>query len=131
MFAFSQLEYAIRSVVSDESGLDDLHFNAIMVHDFSVLCTGAIEVFFIGKAANVREMRKLLHQARALGDVRNRVAHGLWVPHMDGGRVIHVPRNSLKGRVFKGQAEELEARADEAVALRAKIEKLVAEWDLR
>jgi hypothetical protein len=128
MCEFSQLEYAIRAVVSDESGLDDIHFNAIMVHDFSVLCTGAIEVFFIGKEANKTEMRKLLNQARSLGDVRNRIAHGLWVAHLDGGRVIHVPRNSLKGKIFKDQAKELEKKADEANALRTKIERLVTDW---
>jgi hypothetical protein len=115
--------------MAEEAMLDDIHFNAIMVHDFAVLCTGAIEVFFIGKEAHKIEMRKLLNQARLLGDVRNRVAHGLWVAGLDGGRIIYVPRNSLKGKLLNEQAKDLEAKANEANALRAKIEALVARWE--
>jgi len=131
MCEFSQLEIAIRRAICDESGLDDIHFNAIMVHDFSVLCTGGIEVFFIGKEEHKKEMRRLLNQARALGDIRNRVAHGIWIADRDHGKVVHVPRNSLKGKIYKDQAKELEAKADEAIALRAKIEALVAKWEDR
>ena len=61
--------------------------------------------------------------AEALADIRNAVAHGLWVPFMEGGKVIHVPR-SLKPNISTEQAAALNKKADEARELRAQIEAL-------
>jgi hypothetical protein len=59
-----------------------------------------------------------------LNDVRNRVAHGLWVPFSEGGTVYHASRNKLKPVTSINQTNELEKCADEANDLRAELEKL-------
>jgi hypothetical protein len=74
-------------------------------------------------------MEPLLKKALSLGVIRNSVAHGLWVPFADGGKVIHVPR-SLKPNISTEQAVALEKKADEARAIRAGI-AAIADEDLR
>jgi hypothetical protein len=131
IYEFSQLEYEIRVRVSDEIGLPDWHFNEIMVHDFTMLCNAALKVFeFAYNTEKHRwvEMEPLLKKALGLGVIRNSVAHGLWVPSMEGGKVIHVSR-SLKPNISVEQADALEKKADEANAVRAGI-ALIADMDL-
>lgn len=102
------------------------YFNAIMTHDFATLCTGAIEVFrhsCSDKKERFERMERLLNRARTLGNERNTVAHGLWLPFQEGGKVIHVPR-SLKAKISIEQAKGLEDKADQANALRAEIEAI-------
>jgi hypothetical protein len=74
-------------------------------------------------------MERLLNRARTLGNERNSVAHGLWVPFQDGGKVIHVPRSSLKPKISTEQAKILEEKADQANALRAEIEALALDME--
>src|SRR5690242_4060138 len=38
IFEFSQLEYTLKHYVAEKVGLDDVHFNSIMTHDFAILC---------------------------------------------------------------------------------------------
>jgi hypothetical protein len=131
VFEFSQLEYAIRHYVAEEVGVMTEYFNAIMTHDFATLCTGAIEVFrhsYSDKRERFEKMERLLNRARTLGNERNSVAHGLWVPFQDGGKVIHVPR-SLKAKISTEQAKTLEEKADQANALRAEIEALALDME--
>lgn len=131
IFEFSQLEYAIRHYVAEEAHIEEKFFNAIMTHDFARLCTGAIEVFreSIPSEDRFKRMEALLKRAKSLGDDRNRVAHGLWVPFLEGGKVLHVPSN-LKQAVSTDQVKVLEGKADLACELRANIEAcaLDMEW---
>jgi hypothetical protein len=41
IFEFSQLEYTLKHHVAEEINLREEHFNAIMTHDFALLCTVA------------------------------------------------------------------------------------------
>jgi DNA primase len=126
IFEFSQLEYEIRYRVSEEVWISEEYFNAIMVHDFSVLCTAADHVFeicFEKEPEKAKKFKALIKKARALADIRNAVAHGLWVPFMDGGKVIHVPR-TLKPNISTEQATALNKKADEACELRAQISSM-------
>jgi hypothetical protein len=126
IFEFSQLEYEIRHRIAEEVWVSEEYFNAIMVHDFAVLCTAAHHVFQIAfekEPDRIKEFKALIKKARALADIRNAVAHGLWVPFMEGGKVIHVPR-SLKPNISTEQAAALNKKADEARELRAQIEAL-------
>jgi hypothetical protein len=44
MFEFSQLEYAIKHYVAEAVGIQEMHYHAVMSHDFALLCTVATEV---------------------------------------------------------------------------------------
>lgn len=110
IFAFSQLEYMLKEHVGCEAGVKDEHFTAMMTHDFALLCSIALDV--LGKSCKddeeKEELRAIITDCRKLNDVRVKVVHGLWVPFMDGGRVWHVSRNSLKPSMNVEQASELE-----------------------
>ena len=93
LFEFSQLDYEIRRQVGEVSGVDIIHVHDIMTHDFGPLCIAAIKVFdfeYSGTREKARreKMKGLLKQAQSLNNTRNTVAHGLWVPFEDGGKVI-------------------------------------------
>lgn len=126
LFEFSQLDYEIRRQVGEAAGVDLLHVHDIMTHDFGPLCIAAIKVFdfeYSGTREKLRreKMQGLLKRAQSLNNTRNAVAHGLWVPFEEGGKVIHLPRD-LKLRVSNQQASALEKKADEAKELRRQIE---------
>jgi hypothetical protein len=131
LFEFSQLDYEIRRQVGEAAGVDLIHVHDIMTQDFGPLCTAAIKVFdfeYSGTREKLRRerMRGLLKRAQSLNNIRNVVAHGLWVPFEEGGKVIHMPR-SLKLYVSNQQARTLEKQADEAKELRRQIESVVDE----
>ena len=147
IFEFSQVEYTIRYYLADQIGLHEEHFSAIVEsYDVALLITvakqvfkkplhsGAISAAFLHgpRPAYLRDFRAqndrgdrietLLNRFLEFNFYRNRVAHGLWVPSMDGGTVVHVPRNKLTPARFADQAVELEKRADELCKLRADLE---------
>ena len=131
LFEFSQLDYEIRRQVGEAAGVDDWHVHSIMTQDFGPLCIAAIAVFDFEYSTTRQKaqrdiMRGLLKRAQSLNNVRNAVAHGLWVPFEDGGKVIHMPKN-LQLNVSSQQARALEMKADEAKELRREIEAVVTE----
>ena len=132
IFQFSQAEYAIRHYLSEEIGLDEQHFSAVVEnYDVGVLCTVAKEVFGKSRAnTNAAEIVELIKKFRALSNNRNRVAHGLWVPFKDGGTVHHVPRGNLKPCTTANQAAELDKLADAACSLRAELERALSSLTL-
>lgn len=125
MFEFSQVEYAVRHYLAEEIGLKEEHFTAVIEsYEVGVLTTVAQEVFkkARGEVEGTR-IDKLLKRFRGLNDARKRVAHGLWIPFVDGGTVHYVSRSSLKNPIRLGdQAKALEVLADDACALRAELE---------
>lgn len=124
IYEFSQAEYTIRYHLAEEIGLDDRYFSAIVEsYEVGMLCTVALKVFHQTRASsNAAEIKNLVDKFRGINDRRNLVAHGLWVPHEDGGRVHYVPRN-LRPRVETNQAEILGELADEACKLRGDLER--------
>ncbi|MGH7784314.1 MAG: hypothetical protein ACREO5_10800, partial [Candidatus Binatia bacterium] len=116
MYEFSQAEYTIRHYLPEEIGLDEEHFAAVVEsYDVGLLCTVAIEVFKKSRAEkNAPQIKELINKFRDLNNNRNRVAHGLWVPFIDGGTVHYVPRGNLRSSRSANQAEALEKLADEA-----------------
>jgi hypothetical protein len=129
IFEFSQLEYEIRHQVAEAVDIPFWHFNEIMVHDFTILCNAALSVFkfaYTSEEHRWKKMEPLLKKALGLGNIRNAVAHGLWVPFVQGGKVIHVPR-SMQPNVSVKQAETLEKKADEARAVRIAIAAITDE----
>lgn len=44
IFEFSQLEYTLKHHISERIGLGDEYFDALMTHDFAMLCTIAESV---------------------------------------------------------------------------------------
>ena len=125
IFAFSQVEYTIRHHLAEEIGLDENHFAAVVEsYDVGVLCSVAIEIFTKTRSEkNAARIKELINNFRRLNEDRKRVAHGLWIPSKEGGTVHYVPRNSPKPSRAANQAEALKKRADDAIALRAELEK--------
>jgi hypothetical protein len=125
IFEFSQAEYTIRQYLASEIGLVDEHFSAIVEsYDVGLLCTVATKVFGKSRAGpNAAAIEGLINKFRGLNDIRNRVAHGLWVPFKDGGTVHHVSRSKLQPRTDNNQAEALDKLADEACNLRSQLEQ--------
>jgi hypothetical protein len=56
-----------------------------------------------------------------------KVAHGLWMPFFEGGRLMHTSRQTLKTSVSPDQARELDVRATQANQLRQTFEDWL--WD--
>lgn len=126
MFEFSQAEYTIRHYLGEAIGLDERYFTAVVEsYDVGQLVTVAKRVFKTRyNQEDGSQMETLLNRFHALNTERMRVAHGLWVPFMDGGTVHYVPRNKLSTVQLTEQAKELEKRADEANTLRADLDRL-------
>jgi len=97
MFEFSQVEYTIRYYLAEELGLKDEYFSLVVEsYDVGVLTTVAAQVFKKARSGPASErIEKMLNRFRELNNYRNRVAHGLWVPSMEGGTVHHVSRVRL------------------------------------
>lgn len=124
IFEFSQVEYAIRHHLAEEIGLKGQYFSAVVEsYDVGVLMTVAIEVFNKSRGNDAASIKTLLNRFRAMNDKRKRVAHGLWVPFMDGGTVHYVARSKLNANQFTEQAMELEQQADELCQLRSDLEQ--------
>ena len=125
IFEFSQAEYTIRVLLAKEMRLDDRLFSAVVeAYDVNVLVATAIAVFKITRSPNcASSIENLLNQFRRLNDTRNRVAHGLWVPFIEGGTVHHRSRQKALSISYREQRLELEARSDELRTLRSALER--------
>ena len=125
IYAFSQAESTIRDCVSDSIGLDyKYHSDIVESYDVAMLCNIAISVFEKSLPRyQVKRLKPLINDFRALNDVRVRVVHGFWVPFLDGGTVYHASRRGLKSTASADQAESLEKMADEAWRIRGEIER--------
>lgn len=124
MFEFSQVEYTIRHLLGEAVGLNEKYFTAVVEsYDVGLLTTVAKEVFKKSRSGQrLATIEKLLDRFRELNDHRKRVAHGLWVPFIEGGTVGYVSRNRLTPSRFTQQAKELEKHADTLCQLRADLE---------
>lgn len=127
IFEFSQLEYALRFYVAQEANISDKHFEAIMTHDFALLCTSAEEILGPGftNEDGEKRFRQFIKSCKKLNNERVRVAHGLWVPFKEGGTVHHTSRSSLKSTMSQEQGKNLEEQADIAQGLRSDLENLI------
>jgi hypothetical protein len=96
-------------------------------YDVALLCAVAKQVLITSRGEHESaRIRKLVDELYALNAERVRVVHGLWVPHREGGTVHHVSRSNLKPAWFANQAEAFEKKANEANALRARLEQKFA-----
>jgi len=129
IFAFSQAEYAIRHYLGEAIGLKEEHFAPVVgTLDVAMLCKITMEVFEKRRPGKIAaRIKKAIKEFQDINGVRTRVAHGLWVPSMDGGAVSHISRASFNHPQLKNQAEELDKHADKLIALRAKLERAFQE----
>jgi hypothetical protein len=127
---FSRLENMLRHYVAEEAGIKPEHFDALMRHDFALLCTTAFEVlsFSLKEKEHEERLKNIINACRKINDERVRVVHGVWNPARFGGAVYHVPRANLRSRRIYNQAKHLEAQANEAKKLVASLERLLL-WD--
>ena len=128
IFQFSQLEYSLKVTVAEAVRLPDEHFNAIMTHDFALLCTMAQNVF--SKYSNKDRIDDVIGKIRKLNEDRVRIVHGLWVVSIEGGKLHHVSRNSLRQRFHFDQPRgvEIGRLADLASQLRWEWEQVI--WNI-
>jgi hypothetical protein len=126
IFEFSQLEYSFKFYIAEEINLKDEHFNAVMTHDFALLCTIAEEVLVpsTSKPASSK-LKKLISKCRSLNDERVRIAHGLWYVGQEEGRLFHGPRGRAKDKVHYEKAGEVADLADRANQYRDELTQLV------
>ena len=126
MFEFSQMEYAVRDLLGKEIGLKEEYFSAVMEsYDVALLIRIASDVFKKSRGEDATTICKLLKRFLRMNEERIQVAHGLWVPFMDGGTVHHTSRNKLTPEIFTERAEHLEKLSDDLCQLRADFER---EW---
>ncbi|HVR58989.1 MAG TPA: hypothetical protein VMT72_19435 [Pseudolabrys sp.] len=122
IFEFSQLEAGMKYHIAEQCGIKDEHYNVLMVYDFALLCTIAEKVLVRMGDSNGKILKNIISECRRMNDVRVRVAHGLWVPFMQGGTVSHVSRQNLTPRLSSDQTQELERCASQTNALRFQFE---------
>jgi hypothetical protein len=120
MFQFSQTECSIRQLLGSEIKLDEKFVPAILQsYDVGALCNVAKEIFKKTRSAKeAEEIASLINRFYKLNGERQRVAHGVWVPHFRGGMVQHISRTSLKPVMHEDQAKQLDKWAEEASVIR-------------
>jgi hypothetical protein len=113
---FSSVEHTLRFHLAIEVKLDMAYCNAVVTHDFALLCTGVQEVFgqTLETEEKKKELKKLISRARELNDLRVKIVHGNWWPDFEGGTLLHVSRRSLREEVFAEMAAHLEKQVDVA-----------------
>jgi hypothetical protein len=74
---------------------------------------------------NADEIKSLINRFRELNNHRQRVAHGLWVPFLQGGSVHYTARSSLRSTSYPKQADALEVLANEALNLRNELSEAI------
>jgi hypothetical protein len=123
IFEFSQLEAALKYYIAEKCEIKNEHYAALMVHDFAMLCSIAKKVLVAPDDIGGKDMNAIISACRKLNDVRVRVAHGLWVPFMEGGTVHHTSRQSLTPQMSSHQTKELEKSASDTHQLRFDFER--------
>ena len=110
---FSYLEYQLRFFLIDKIKLDSKFHNALITHDFSLLCTAVQEVHRQTTEPEVYDrLKKLISRVREFNDLRVKVVHGTWFPYQEGGTLLHVSRHSLQDHYTEEMAEYLEQQAE-------------------
>ena len=131
IYEFSMVEFVIRLKLAEEIGLDKRHKAVVESYDVGMLCAVAKDIFTKSRAEeNAALINSLINEFFELNSIRNRVAHGLWQPQLEGGTVRHVPRSLIPKR-SPSQAAELEKNADEANALVRRLLQAIKESALK
>jgi hypothetical protein len=110
---FSGVEEVMRDYLALKVGLKLKDYNAVITHDFALLCTAVEDVF--GRTLDEerrKALRGLISRARELNNQRVRVAHGQWWPDHEGGTLWHVSRQTLRGNVSKEMAVFLDHQTE-------------------
>jgi len=115
IFQFSQLEFTIRTQLSNVLNLSDDQFDVVTgPYDFSILCTVSKAILTQKFPENKAVLEKIFNRCRALNEERVRVAHGMWILGNAGLVSRHVPRQSLKATYFYEDPSKLAGLAQEA-----------------
>jgi hypothetical protein len=122
IFEFSQLDFLIRVNVALRAGVKEEMVEAMMAgYDFGLLCRLSKKII---RSNDPARFEKVVNRILDLNDIRNKVAHGLWVPFQGGGTVYHTSRNKLEGVASEEQSSELNELAEELCNLRLEFEKI-------
>ena len=123
VYAFSQMEHAIKSFLADNLGLDKQHRDAVLSNmDFARACDTLEAILNISLASDphgrLRSLRSLVGQAKKLNaDHRLVVAHGVWERAEQGLVARKVSREKAVARYYYEQQGELDRAADAAMGI--------------
>jgi len=114
--AFAAVESVLRTYLAREIKLENKYADAIVTHDFALLCTAVLTVFneTLERDEEKQKLKKCISDARQLNDLRVKVVHGYWEPYFSAGTLHHVSRRTLKKDVVAEMASHLEKQADAA-----------------
>lgn len=127
---FASIEWTLRYYLAQAVKLDLHYMDAVVTHDFALLCTAVNSVYSdILKTDDEKKLlKKLISQCRAMNDTRVKVVHGQWFPWADGGWVSHRSRQNLKLENSTGMAALLEKQAQDGVGTFIDLQDLLSRF---
>lgn len=128
---FASVEWTLRYYLAQAAKVDLNYMDAIITHDFALLCTAVTSVYsnILKNDDDKKLLKRLIGQCRAMNDTRVKVVHGQWFPFADGGMVAHRSRQNLKQEGSIGMAVLLEKQSLEGVSLFISLQKLLAKFE--
>lgn len=120
IYAFSQMEHAIKSFLAANLGLDEHYRDAVLANmDFARACDALEAVLKRNLATDphgrLSSLMALIKQARNVNDHRVHVAHGVWERAEQGLVARRVPRAKAVAIYYYERQGELEQAADSAM----------------
>jgi hypothetical protein len=107
VYQFSQLEFAIRHLLSDLLELTPDQFHIVTAsYDFAILCrvtSGLIQTLLEPHEPISKEVTEIFRQCFGVNDARVRLVHGTW----DSEGAHHVSRTSLKPKAYFAKVQEI------------------------
>lgn len=127
---FASIEWTLRYYLAQAVKLDLQHMDAVVTHDFALLCTAVTSVYsdVLKIDDDKKLLKKLISQCRAMNDTRVKVVHGQWFPWADGGWVSHRSRQNLKLENSTGMAALLEKQAQDGVGTFIDLQDLLSRF---
>lgn len=116
VYQFSQLEFAIRHLLSDLLELTPDQFHIVTAsYDFAALCrvtSAFIHTLLEPSEPIAKEVADVFGRCFRVNDARVRLVHGTW----DDDGASHVSRTSLKPAAYFGKVQDITDMTEEAKA---------------
>jgi len=125
VYQFSQLEFAIRHLLSDLLELTPEQFLIVTAsYDFATLCrvtSAFIHTLLAPDELIAKEVTEIFNKCFRINDARVRLVHGTW----DDEGAHHVSRTSLKPTAYFGDVKEITNITQETKACMNLVVKLI------
>jgi hypothetical protein len=128
---FGSIEFTLRYYLTLAVKLDFNYMDAIITHDFGLLCTAVTTVYseILRTEEDHRQLKTVISKCRALNDTRVKVVHGQWFAFSRGGTVAHKSRQTLRQQDTTGMAELLEKQTKAAVGVFVDLQVLLSKCE--